>query len=399
MAERPSGRAGLGPDTELLRLCGAQVCIHGAMTGMRMAVPLLLLSQNSHQSMIGVVLALFALAQVLLLLPAGRFADRHGLKLPITLCVAASTAGLWLSSLWPGLLVLCVAAPLCGAAAGVANLSIQRHLGRAAHSPQEIRRRFSWLAIAPASAHFVGPILTGVALDLGGFRVAFALLGALPLVAWLLVRPTREVLDTEHETRERRPAWELLQGPMVRRLLFMNWLMSMSWDLHAFLVPVLGHERDLPASVIGTIVGSFAVGAALVRLAMPVLGSRLREWVLITGACGTTAALLAVYPFAHSALAMGACSLLLGMAHGSVQPMVTTMLHHVTPRHRHGEAIAMRLVTVNASMVAVPPLLGLVSASLGVSVMFWGLGTLLGLCAPMGARLRDAGSGEGGHGP
>jgi len=368
------------------------------MTGMRMAVPLLLLSQEHERYTVGLVLALFALAQVLLLLPAGRFADRHGLKRPIALCVIASVVGLWMASLWPHLLVLCVAAPLCGAAAGVTNLSIQRHLGRSAKSPSEIRQRFSWFAIAPATAHIVGPLLTGFAVDLAGFPVAFALLGSLPLIAWLLVRPTQEVLDGPHQGHERRPAWELLRGPMFRRLLLMNWLMAVSWDLHAFLVPVLGHERGLSASVIGGIVGLFAVGAATVRLATPVVGAHVREWILITSACATTALLLAIYPFAHSPLTMGACSMMLGMAHGSVQPMVTTMLHHVTPPHRHGEAIAMRLVTINASMVAVPPLLGIISATLGVSVMFWGMSTLMGLCAPLGARLRSVVAGAGAHG-
>jgi len=398
VSDLPSERPGLGLSAELLRLCGAQVCVHGAMTGMRMAVPLLLLSQEHERYTVGLVLALFALAQVLLLLPAGRFADRHGLKRPIALCVIASVVGLWMASLWPHLLVLCVAAPLCGAAAGVTNLSIQRHLGRSAKSPSEIRQRFSWFAIAPATAHIVGPLLTGFAVDLAGFPVAFALLGSLPLIAWLLVRPTQEVLDGPHQGHERRPAWELLRGPMFRRLLLMNWLMAVSWDLHAFLVPVLGHERGLSASVIGGIVGLFAVGAATVRLATPVVGAHVREWILITSACATTALLLAIYPFAHSPLTMGACSMMLGMAHGSVQPMVTTMLHHVTPPHRHGEAIAMRLVTINASMVAVPPLLGIISATLGVSVMFWGMSTLMGLCAPLGARLRSVVAGAGAHG-
>ena len=368
------------------------------MTGMRMAVPLLLLSQQHERSVVGWVLALFALAQVLLLLPAGRFADRHGLKRPIALCVIASVSGLWMAALWPYLIVLCVAAPLCGAAAGVTNLSIQRHLGRAAKSPAEIRQRFSWFSVAPATAHIVGPLMTGVAVDMAGFPAAFALLGSMPLVSWFLVRPTREAADRVPQVRERRPAWELLRGPMFRRLLLMNWLMAVSWDLHAFLVPVMGHERGLPASVIGGIVGLFAIGAALVRLATPVLGARMREWVLITGACAATALLLATYPFAHSALAMGACSLLLGMAHGSVQPMVTTMLHHVTPPDRQGEAIAMRLVTINASMVAVPPLLGIVSATLGVNLMFWGMSALMGLCAPLGVRLRSVVAGAAAHG-
>ena len=44
-------------------------------------------------SAVGVLISLFALSQVFLALPAGRFADRHGLRRPMTLSVAAASGG------------------------------------------------------------------------------------------------------------------------------------------------------------------------------------------------------------------------------------------------------------------------------------------------------------------
>ena len=32
-------------------------------------------------------------------------------------------------------------------------------------------------------------------------------------------------------------------APMMRRLLLVNWLLASCWDVHTFVVPVLGHER------------------------------------------------------------------------------------------------------------------------------------------------------------
>jgi hypothetical protein len=46
-----------------------------------------------------------------------------------------------------------------------------------------------------------------------------------------------------------------LQNRGFRRLLLMNWALSSCWDVHTFVVPILGHERGLSASVIGTILG------------------------------------------------------------------------------------------------------------------------------------------------
>ena len=72
-------------------------------------------------------------------------------------------------------------------------------------------------------------------------------------------------------------------------LLLVNWLLSSCWDVHTFVVPVLGHERGYSASVIGTILGAFAVAAAVVRVFLPMLAARLREWAVVTAAMVVTA--------------------------------------------------------------------------------------------------------------
>src|SRR5260221_9461369 len=57
--------------------------------------------------------------------------------------------------------------------------------------------------------------------------------------------------------------------------------------------------------------------------------------------------------FMDSALTMGVCSVLLGFSLGSVQPMVMSMLHQITPEHRHGEALGLRLMAINADRKSV----------------------------------------------
>jgi hypothetical protein len=62
------GRAVTG--RALLRLIGAQVCLHATMAGLRLAAPLLALQQGYSPAAVGVLIALFALTQVFLALPA-----------------------------------------------------------------------------------------------------------------------------------------------------------------------------------------------------------------------------------------------------------------------------------------------------------------------------------------
>uniref|UniRef100_UPI0028AB30AA MFS transporter n=1 Tax=Diaphorobacter nitroreducens TaxID=164759 RepID=UPI0028AB30AA len=77
----------------LARLIAGQICIHASMAGMRMAAPLLALREGYSAAAVGVLLALFALTQVFLALPAGRYADRHGLKRPVRHAVVAAVLG------------------------------------------------------------------------------------------------------------------------------------------------------------------------------------------------------------------------------------------------------------------------------------------------------------------
>ena len=67
----------------LWRLIGAQICLHAAMTGFRMAAPLMALREGQGPATVGILLALFATSQVFLALPAGRYVDRHGLRKPV----------------------------------------------------------------------------------------------------------------------------------------------------------------------------------------------------------------------------------------------------------------------------------------------------------------------------
>ena len=373
---------------ELVRLILAQICLHACMAGTRLAAPLLALKQGYSPAAVGLLLALFALTQVFLALPAGRFADRNGLKRPVRYSVLAAMAGAGAAVAFPVFPVLCLSALLTGGATGAAVIALQRHVGRAASGAVQLRKVFSWLSIGPAFSNFLGPFAAGLLIDhagslpnsLFGYRVAFFLMAVLPLGSWFLVRSTRElppVLVAEAGARPK--AWDLLREPIFRRLMLVNWFLSSCWDVHTFVVPVLGFERGISASVIGSILGAFALSAAAVRVAMPLLAAHLKEWKVLASAMLATAVLFGIYPFMRTALAMGVCSVLLGFALGSVQPMIMSMLHQITPEARHGEALGLRLMAINASSVVMPILFGSAGAIGGVAVVFWATGTVVGL--------------------
>ena len=381
----------------LPRLIAGQVFLHACMAGMRMAMPLLALKQGFSAMAVGALLALFALTQVFLALPAGRYADRKGLKKPLLISVAVSSTGAALSVLWPVFPVMCLSALATGGATGMAVIALQRHVGRMAQNPAELKAAFSWLSIGPAISNFLGPVLAGLLIDFAGpepahvtgFRWAFALMAVLPLSTWFWVRrvPEWQAAKTAEAAGPRR-AMDLLAQPMMRRLLGVNWLLSSCWDVHTFVVPVLGHERGFSASVVGTILGAFAVAAAFIRVCLPWISRRVQEHQIITAAMACTGVLFGLYPFMPTPWSMGLCSVLLGLVLGMVQPMIMSTLHQITPAHRQGEALGLRLMSINASSVLMPMVFGAAGAVAGVSPVFWVVGAAVGWGSRAAWRLR-----------
>jgi MFS family permease len=375
--------AAADPSRTLIALIVGQICLHSCMAGVRLAAPLLALRQGHSAWAVGILLGLFAVAPILLALPAGRLADRHGYHRPLRLAVALAVGGGLLALLSTALaqgefVLLCAAATLTGAGSNVGLITIQRTAGRTARDATGLRRVFSWLGVAPALSNVVGPVLAGVLIDLGGFPAAFAAMALLPLLSlWWARRVPQETPPPRTAEQGRRSSWELLHTPGLRRLLMVNWLLSASWDVHTFVVPILGHERGFSASAIGTVLGVFAAAVALIRLLIPLLARRLREAQVLVAAMLATGLVFAAYPFVRSAWMMGVCAVLLGLALGAVQPMIMTTLHQITPHDRHGEAIALRSMTINFSSAVMPLMFGLAGAALGAAALFWVMGALV----------------------
>jgi predicted MFS family arabinose efflux permease len=360
-----------------------------AMTGMRMAAPLLALRQGHSALAVGMLLALFSLTQVFLAIPAGRYADRHGLKRSVALAVLFAVVGAALAAAMPVFEVLCLSALLMGGATGAASIALQRQVGRAARNALELKRAFSWLAIGPAASNFIGPVAVGLMIDHVGFRAAFCMLALFPTLTWFWIRNAVELPSVAAQPgTAASQVLALLREPRMRQLLLVNWLLSSCWDVHTFVVPVLGHERDFSASVIGGILGAFAIAAACIRVVMPLLANHLREWVVLTTSMLVTACMFAIYPAMHSPWTMGLCSVMLGFALGAVQPMIMSTLHQITPHAQHGQAMGLRLMSINLSSVLMPLLFGTAGAIVGVSVVFWTVGFSVGLGSRLAWRLR-----------
>ena len=136
----------------------------------------------------------------------------------------------------------------------------------------------------------------------------------------------------------------------------------------------------MSASEIGFVFAAFAIAATAVRLFIVGWASRIQEALMLRGAMAMAASVLVVYVWLPGLPGLMLGSALLGLALGSVQPMVLSMLHQVTPQDRQGQALGLRMTVTNAATVGMPMLYGLMSASITTAAPLWMMAVLL-MCA------------------
>ncbi len=383
--------------TAILPIVLAQLGMHSAMSGTRMAAPLEVLRAQHGTFAAGALLAMFALAPVALALPAGRMADRHGYHRPMRIAVALVVIGTvvaaasTLAGAASHLVALVIAALLCGTGANAAAITTQRTAGRMAADNVERMRVFSWLGMAPALGNAVGPVMAGVVIDVMGFGWAYLSMAALALSSLLAIPRVARDAAVAPARGPRQRVWTLFAVPQFSRLLLVNGLISASWDVHSFAVPVLGYERGFAASTIGLILAAFTLAVTGVRVVIPMIATQLEEVRVIRTVMVVTGLVFAVYPLMPGPWSMAGCAVVLGLMLGSAQPMIMSTLMRLVPPQRQGESLALRSMTINASSAGMPLLWGLVGAAIGAAPMFWVMGSLVVIGNVVAKRLRHSG--------
>jgi MFS family permease len=378
----------------LAAMIACQVGLHACVQGVRLAAPLNLLHQGQSAWWVGIVLSMFAIGPALLAIPAGRLADRHGYHLPVRIASLCSIGGTLLAASVQNNITGCIAAALCGIGSGVGMIAIQRSASRLASSGPERLRVFSSIALAPALAGLFGPMLAGVLIDRAGFSTAFLALALLPAATLFIAQaiPREIPQPAASAAANKSSTGGLLRLARFRHLLFISWLVSASWDVHGFALPVLGVERGVSASALGAVLAAYALASMSVRLLIPLLAERLAQRTLLIGPLVLTGAVFALYPIQLQVWGMGVCAAVLGIAFGAIQPAIMATLHDVTPPERHGEALGVRSLALHVSMAVMPMLFGVVAAGAGAAALFWMMAAALGAGSVIAFRLTSAGS-------
>jgi MFS family permease len=329
---------------------------------------------------LGVLLALYDLAEVVLKPLFGALSDRIGAK-PVVIggllgFVIASLAAL----VQPTVLVLAIARLGQGAAASAfspaSSAAVARIAGR-----QRLGRYFGRYGAWKSLGYVLGPLL-GVllvqAFDIRALYLALAALGAVAAVWVALAMPTLPV-----QPRPRYTVVDLVRQTTDRGFLVPTMLLATTTAVLGVAVgflPLLATRLELP-SVVGA--AAIAVLATVSTLVQPITG-RLRDTGRIGTRNGSTAGLLVaaaaltVLAVAPNVATLFLAAVMIGVMIGLVTPLAFAHLAAATPDERMGRTMGNAELGREAGDAGGPLLVGAVATA-------WTLPAALGLLAAVTA--------------
>jgi MFS family permease len=350
-----------------------------AQRGSKVVVSLYALDLGAGAAAVGVLAALFAVFPLLLAVQAGRLSDRYGVRMPIALGGLLMAAGLVLPILVGGLPALFLCPALLGLGHIYFHVSVHNLVGSLG-TAAERTKNFSTFALGGSVAAFIGPSAAGFAIELAGYRTAFALLALAALLPSVYVLLHRRLIapQVRHEAEvPAKSAFDLLAIPALRRTLIMSGVALTGIELFSFYLPIYGRAIGLAPSTIGLILSSYALAGFVVRIVMHRLAQRFTEVGVLTGSLFIAAAAYLAVPWLADAAPLAAAAFALGLALGSAQPLTIILTYNQAPAGRSGEALGMRIMANKLTQIAVPLAFGGVGAAMGATPVFIATGVFL----------------------
>jgi MFS family permease len=355
------------------------VLSHLSFGGCRVILALTAIHHQASPMTVGVLISLLTVISMFFALRWGRWVDRVGVRIPMLAGVIAIFVAMLLGWAFPGLEMLFVVSLATGAGFFLYHIAS----GQAAAligTPADRVRNFSLLALAFSISGFLGPTIAGFAIDTIGHYNAMLLLSAGALVNIMILASPK--VDTAKQPaapahQEQRRVMDLLRIPGFRLVFIVSSVLSVTWDLFTFVMPIHGSQIGLSATTIGLILSSFGAAVLVVRLVMPVIGRGIDEWRILVGGMLICGVALVAMPLIHGVPLLMALAFLLGVGMGGTQPLIMSLLYEKAPPGRGAEVLSIRTLLVNFSHTGVPLAFGALGAALGMLPVFWAMGASL----------------------
>ena len=354
---------------------------HIAFGGSRVVVALFALESGATQMEVGILMALYALCPMLFAIAIGRLADRVGPRLPMLLGSVGLAAALSLTAIWPMMATLYIASFLLGTSFHFFFVTVTGIAGGIGGT-QHRSRNYALVSLGFSGAGFLGPLIAGFAIDYLGHIRTFLVLASFTVIPVLMLWLRPGFLPGAAKspgTAATGGAMDLWRAPRLRNTFIASGFISAGWDLFNFYMPVYGHGIGLSASVIGIILGAFALATFVIRALLPWLLKRSTEAQILVYAIFVGAFAFTLFPFFKNPYALCAVSFLLGLGVGCGQPMSMSLIYSLAPTGRASEAAGLRVTVNNFTHLVIPLVFGTLGTAFGYAPVWLANSALLGV--------------------
>ncbi len=350
------------------------IALHACYIGSKIVVSLYALQLGASQTTIGMLASLYAVAPLVIGVYSGRIADTRGTRWPLLGGTVVVCIGMLAGAFGGGIAALVATAVLTGAGFMVFNVAVQTLTGGLG-GIDDRAKNFAILSVGYSVSTFLGPVSAGFAIDHLGHKGAFlmlALFSVPPFIGLLMSRRLDFIGGRKPaaDAAAERSTFALLRLPPVRSVVIISGLIVASTDLFAFYLPVYGHSLKLSASLIGIVLGVYAIAGFITRFAMPVLLRRWRAERVMFACLLFAAAAFAVFPLSTQLHFMLVVAFCLGLGLGCGQPLSMTIAFNRSPDGRAGEVTGLRLSANNLARVVIPVLCGALGGTFGAAPVF-----------------------------
>ena len=371
-AKRPS--AGLLPPLHrrsILLFCTATFFYWTALYLYVPILPVYAQSLGASLSMVGIIIASYALPQFLLRIPIGVWSDALGRRKPFVAggIVMASVGALGLGlAPNPCSLSLARAATGFGAATWV---TFTVYLASYYHQ-EDTGRAIGIINFVNGAAVVVATSVGGAVAEVWGFKFTFigaTLLGIVALVTLLFAREPR---TRQAETASRRSFTRVSTHPLLLTVASMGILLYFANSASVFgFIPVYGAKIGASSADLG-IITMLAVGSsAVASLAAVHMAERWgNRFTIVLGGVLMSMALLAV-PFIHSVYLLKAVQIANGLGRGILATTLMALSIRAVAPQQQATAMGVYQAIYAGGMLLGPLVSGFLADSQGLATVFY----------------------------
>ncbi|WP_067177626.1 MFS transporter [Microtetraspora niveoalba] len=347
---------------------------------------------------LGVLSASFAIAPLVLAIPAGHAADRFGERaVALAGAVLLVCSGLAFLLLGDGVGGLVAAGVLLGTG-HLGCVVGQQALVANTTRPGRYDTAFGHYTFAASLGQAAGPVLISA---FGGSRAipdtTAVFLAALVLAAALAALSAflPESPGTAGRGDGSAPGIRsLIRLPGLAGALATSCVVLAAVDITLVYLPALGAERGLASGTVGLLLAVRGVASMGSRLFLGRLSRAFGRRRLLVASTVAAAVALAAMPSPMPVWALAALLAAAGFGLGVGQPLTMSWLAESAPPGLRGRAMSLRLVGNRTGQVLIPSAAGLVAAGLGAGGVLWITAFSLGWAGVAARRLPVDPAGE-----